>query len=305
MGKTIDVIIPTFRPNKDLVELVSRLKKQTIKINKVIILHTISFPDPKEMLNGFSDVEVYYIDEKSFDHGTTRNYGASLSKADYMVFMTQDAMPRDTRLIENLILPMEEDTSIAGTYARQLPKEDTSIIEKYTRKFNYPNVSIKKTIKDIPTLGIKTFFFSDVCAAYRKTYFNEVGGFENHIILNEDALIASKFINAGYGTYYSAKALVYHSHNYSIMDQFHRNFDIGVSHATYPEVFSNLSSESEGIHLVIDTMRFLLRVKKPFLIFRLFFQSVAKYKGYFLGKHYKYLPKSFIQYCTLNKNFWY
>ena len=48
-----------------------------------------------------------------------------------------------------------------------------------------------------------------------------------------------------------------HSHNYTCMQQFRRNFDLGVSQAEYPEVFQTASSESEGIRLVKKTFRYL------------------------------------------------
>ena len=54
-------------------------------------------------------------------------------------------------------------------------------------------------------------------------------------------------INAGYKVAYVAEARVIHSHNYTGMQQFHRNFDMAVSQAEHPEVFEGIKSESEGI----------------------------------------------------------
>lgn len=76
-------------------------------------------------------------------------------------------------------------------YARQLPKNDCHIVEQYTRQFNYPEQSRVNTKADIPTLGIKTFFCSDVCAAYRRDLFEELGGFESPVIFNEDMFFAA------------------------------------------------------------------------------------------------------------------
>lgn len=139
-----------------------------------------------------------------------------------MVFMTQDAVPADEFLVEKLVesLLLKEDqvsarvqqngvkqrndcedrksnedcdsqafVQIAVAYARQLPKKDCHIVEQYTRQFNYPKQSRVKTKADIPTLGIKTFFCSDVCAAYRRDLFEELGGFESPVIFNEDSFL--------------------------------------------------------------------------------------------------------------------
>lgn len=40
---------------------------------------------------------------------------------------------------------------------------------------------------------------------------------------------------------------VVHSHNYSVKQQFHRNFDLAVSQTAHPEIFEQVSSEAEGM----------------------------------------------------------
>ena len=63
-------------------------------------------------------------------------------------------------------------------------------------------------------------------------------------------IYARGLLDAGYLIAYEARAAVIHSHNYSALGQFKRNFDLGVSHALYPQVFEGLPAESEGIRLV-------------------------------------------------------
>ena len=125
-------------------------------------------------------------------------------------------------------------------------KNDCHIVEQYTRQFNYPEQSCVKTKADIPTLGIKTFFCSDVCAAYRRDLFEELGGFESPVIFNEDMFFAANAIEHGYGVAYAADAKVVHSHNYTMRQQFHRNFDLAVSQKQHPEIFEQVSSEAGG-----------------------------------------------------------
>lgn len=151
--------------------------------------------------------------------------------------MTQDAMPADSRLIENLIEPLGEEL-VGVSYARQLPASDCDFIERYTRRFNYPEESRIKGKEDIPELGIKTFFCSNVCAAYRRDVYEALGGFSRRTIFNEDMILAGRMVQAGYKVAYAAGARVIHSHNYSGLQQFHRNFDLAVSQADNPEVFS-------------------------------------------------------------------
>ena len=117
-------------------------------------------------------------------------------------------------------------------------------------------------------------------------------------------IYAGWMVKKGYGVAYVSEARVYHSHNYTCMQQFHRNFDLGVSQAEHPEVFEGVPSEGEGIRLVKKSMAYLLKTVHIWLIPGLFLQSVSKYAGYFLGKRYKKLPEKMIRSCTMNPEYW-
>ena len=306
--KTVDVIIPTYKPDKKLIQLLDQLRKQTVSVQKVILVNTEEkYLDRLIYGSDFSDryknVSIYHHSKKEFDHGNTRNKGVKISDSDIFVMMTQDAVPQDERLIENLVKALEQD-NVAVAYARQLPEDNCREIEKFTRSFNYPNVSMVKSKADLPKLGIKTYFCSNVCAAYKRKDFIELGGFIKHTIFNEDMLFAYKVIQADKKIAYAADALVVHSHNYTAKDQLKRNFDLGVSQADNPEVFENVPSESEGIKLVKNTILYLLKQRKWMQIPLLFVHSACKFLGYRLGKKYNRLSKKMILKLTSNKEYW-
>lgn len=301
-SKIVDIVIPTYRPGDEFQELISRLKKQDYPVRTIYVVNTETGVFPEELCEK-NEIKVVHISKSEFDHGGTRDMMMSRSDAEIVVFMTQDAMPANSQLISKLVSGFSEDLT-GAVYARQLPKEDCSIIEKYTRKFNYPESSVVKSQEDIQKMGIKTFFCSNVCAAYRRNIYEEMGGFEKHTIFNEDMILAGKMVLNGYKIRYEADARVIHSHNYSGRQQFHRNFDLAVSQAEHPEVFDGIKSESEGIRLVKQTAVYLLKIKKPWLIVRLVYQSGCKYLGYKLGYHYKSLPNWLIHICTMNREYW-
>ena len=238
-----------------------------------------------------------------FNHGGTRKKGVEKSDTPVFVMMTQDAIPADEQMLERLLELLEED-GVAVSYARQIAAEDCNEIERFTRMFNYTAESRLKAKEDLPELGIKTYFCSNVCAAYNREIYNELGGFIKHTIFNEDMIYAAAAIQSGYKIAYSARARVIHSHNYTFAQQFRRNFDLGVSQAEHPEVFDGLSSEGEGIHLLKATMSHLWETKKKRMIPRLYIGSACKYAGFLLGKHYRSLPRRMVLKCTNNKVYW-
>jgi len=148
-------------------------------------------------------------------------------QSEFVVFLTQDAIPADEFMIAELIKPLQIDSNIAISYDRQLPRPGAGPLERFAREFNYPAESILKTKNDIESLGLKTFFCSNTCSAVRYSIFNELDGFKNKVIVNEDMLFAAKAILQDYSVYYSAAAKVYHSHPYSLCETFGRYFNIG------------------------------------------------------------------------------
>lgn len=301
-------MIPTYKPGKEFVKLIQALSGQTLKPHKIIIMNTeevyferLMFECPR--LYQYADIEVHHVAKWEFDHGGTRHVGMTKSQADIVVCMTQDAVPADENMLEALVRPLQDPT-VAVSYARQLPKEGAGLSEQYTRSFNYPETEKRKSLSDIETMGIKAFFCSDVCAAYDRATYLKLGGFIRHTIFNEDMIFASQAMKNGYDVYYAAKAKVFHSHEYTFMQQLHRNFDLGVSQADHPEVFEGISSEAEGKKLVIGACRHFIRLGKPLELVPLMSQSTAKYIGYFLGKRYKKLPKGIIERLTVSKTYW-
>ncbi len=299
----VDVIIPVYRPKADFKNILNRLLGQTSAPNHIFLLQTIE--DDSELMAEFESdkISVHPIMKNEYDHGGTRRFGMTLSNAEFVLLMTQDAMPMNAKLIEKLLEPMA-DKKTAISYGRQVAAADADVIEKLTRKYNYPMESSVKTKKDVERLGIKAYFCSDVCALYRKSAYDRLGGFVKRALFNEDMIIACRAMNAGYGVAYCADAKVLHSHSYTCAQQFKRNFDVGASQKQHGEVFEKISSEKEGSGYAKKIIDELLRRRMPFKAFYFAVQCAFKLAGFELGKNYDRLPESLIMKCTMNRQFW-
>ncbi len=302
---TVDVIIPTYHSDDKLDRILTMLYRQTVRPNRVILLHTIEKEGQEQKLPFIegSNITVIPVDKKDFDHGGTRRLGASLSNADILMFMTQDAVPVDEYLIERLLEPYS-DPWVSATYARQVADESVGLVERYTRHFNYPKQSRVKSLQDMEELGIKTFFCSNVCATYRNSVYTKLGGFVSKTIFNEDMIMAASMIRSDYRIAYASEAKVLHCHRYSYLQQFTRNFDLGVSHKQYEEVFKGMKSESEGIRLIKNTLNYLVEKKQFLLIPDLILNSGFKFMGYQLGVRYELLPMNLVRHFSMNKSYW-
>ena len=115
----IDLIIPTYKPGDKFQESLKRLALQTRKPDRIILVNTEAEFFDEEMITPYDNVEVHHIKKEEFDHGKTRDYGASLAKeADILMFMTDDAIPKDKYMVENLIKAFD-DPIVTAAYGRQ------------------------------------------------------------------------------------------------------------------------------------------------------------------------------------------
>ena len=163
---------------------------------------------------------------------------------------------------------------------------------------------MKKTQKDIDKLGIKTYFCSNVCAMYRRDVYDKIGGFTHKTIFNEDMVYAGTACQKGYAIMYVPDAGVIHSHNYTCMQQFHRNFDLGVSQTDHPEIFGAVKSETEGKKMVIQTIDHFNHLGKWYLVPHYIVMCGFRWLGYKLGRNYKLLPKKLAIKFSMNKEYW-
>ncbi|MGR5962657.1 glycosyltransferase [Bacillus paranthracis] len=286
--KKVSVLIPLYNAEVFIRDLMRKLEVQSLPKDvsmEIITVDSSSSDNTVAILNKeFPKVKCTVIKNKDFDHGGTRNLLMRQSDGDYLLYMTQDAIPVDNYLIANLLAQFEDENVKIAT-ARQIPRENVSPLEKFARNFNYPAESKVKTKESIDELGIKTFFNSNVCSMYHRTLFREpFKGFPEKIILNEDMILAYETIMSGYKVVYEAEAKVFHSHDYSLKQQFKRYFDIGMAFDETSYILENVSNEKEGFKMIKHQRQYLLSGRHFRYMFYSAFENVAKFLGYKMGK---------------------
>lgn len=288
----VSILIPTYNAGKEIETMLNMLYKQQINDGEfeVIIVDSSSTDNTVEIIQkNFPKTKVEVIPNKEFDHGGTRNLLYRLSSGEFLLFMTQDAVPADEFLIKNLVESFT-NPKVLISYARQIPKRDANPLEVFARQYNYPSDSIIKDKDSIKSLGIKAFFNSNVCSMYKKEVFEKFSGFPEKIILNEDLLLASEIILQDYCVLYNSNAVVYHSHNYSYKQQFKRYFDIGMAFDETRHLLNIVSNEKEGIKMVLTQIKYLSANQNKKLIPKSIIESAIKLISYNLGKKHAFLP---------------
>jgi rhamnosyltransferase len=197
-----------------------------------------------------------------------------------------------------------EVSNIGVAYGRQLPRNNAQLIEAHARLFNYPDVSQIRTFEMKDEFGVKTAFTSNSFSAYRVSALRQVGGFPLHTIVSEDMYVAAKMLKAGWSIAYCAESKVYHSHNYTLSQEFKRYFDIGVFNSRESWIMAEFGgAESEGFKFIKSEVLYLLN-HNPFLVFESVIRSAVKYAGYKFGKNEKRLPAFIKKIMSSQSYYW-
>lgn len=252
-----------------------------------------------------SGFEVITIAQSEFNHGATRNmmFERVRDEVDIIIFATQDAIIESVDTVTVLVEAFT-DPEVGVAFARQLPHVDAGHIGSHARLFNYPAVSRAVSKEDIPALGIKTAFISNSFAAYRVRALQQVNGFPNDVILGEDMCAAAKMILSGWKVAYSAESRVYHSHDYTSLQEFRRYFDIGVLHARQSWLLEKFGNpEGEGGRFVRSEIKYLYH-NAPHLIPIAMMRTILKYAGYRLGRLEHMIPLSVKSKMSMHQSFW-
>lgn len=285
---SIGIVIPTYQAEKHLNHclppLMSSLKNlqnsQIVIHPRLLIVDSSSTDRTVEIAKQF-DAEVLVIPKTEFNHGGTRERGRKYLQSDIVVMMTQDAYPNEQTIFQ-LIQPLISGAA-AVAYARQIPHIGAGYFEAFHRYFNYPVRSEVRSIKDSNRYGVQTFFCSNSCAAYLNSVLDDIGGFP-HVAFGEDTIAVARLLHKGHAIAYVAESIVRHSHSYTLMEEYQRNYIIGKTRAEQRHWLEcGSSDEKRGRQYAIRLMRDLL-FKKPYLVPYAFIYLIIKWIGYQQGK---------------------
>ncbi|MDA8099518.1 MAG: glycosyltransferase [Nitrospiraceae bacterium] len=228
-------------------------------------------------------VRLHRIAPQEFDHGKVRNLGARISHGDFLVFLTQDAIPADRHWLAALLQPFAGNNAIAGVYSRQIPDGDNPMENFFLQRI-YGDRRIVRRCSSSFASGLpplQDIFFSNVGSAIRRKVWEQIP-FREGIVMSEDQEWSKRALFAGYETVYEPGAAVYHAHNYSARTVFLRNRDSGFSlHNITKERF--LPSLASAVSFVAAEIAALYRSHGCMIIPRVLLYETSRFGGFAFG----------------------
>lgn len=277
----IDIICPLYNAEKDIERLHREiLKQKKVEINNIKYILTDSKDNTEEILKELK-IEYTKIKKEEFSHSLTREQAALSSKADIIVFITQDINLKRDDWLYNLTKDIISG-KVDACYSKQICNNNT--IEKYTREYNYQTESKIVTKDDIEKLGLKTFFFSDAASAINAKIFKELKGYDGKKLpTNEDMYIAYKLITNGYKIKYCADSEVIHSHTFTLKQYYDRYKKTGEFFKDN-KYLNKYKVNKAGGSMAIYILKRALQDKNWRVIIRYIPNMLARYIGMKMGE---------------------
>lgn len=230
MIEKVSIVIPTKNGGVLFQEVLTKIKEQEFCGSiEIIVIDSGSDDDTTHFAKSMG-AKVVSVPPQTFNHGITRNQGIEVSTGNVVVLMTQDAVPGDKHLIHNLVSAFE-DAYVAGSYARQLPRDDADIFTKRNLN-NWLTGRSESEVRQLtdmtdyrsmtPIDRYKFCNFDNVCSAIRRCVWEEMPLIANDF--GEDIDWSKRVLEAGWKIAYQSKAFVIHSHDRPILYEYKRTY---------------------------------------------------------------------------------
>lgn len=285
--RKIALVIPTCNAGFQFEKVAQLISEQSNSLDSLNIIDSASTDETLKIAKKYN-FNISEIKKKDFSHSGTRTRIANelyQQGYKYMVLMTQDVFLQENALknIINFILKSDKLGVVRGKQEVDLSKGN--LMEYFTREKNYPNHSFIYTNKDKERKGIDVIYTSDAFAIYNLHALNKVGYFGETTEVSEDMFAAHKLVEAGYEIGYCSNAKVYHTHNYTLKQEFNRYVPIGRFYKDNDSWLRKYGkTESKGVKLVVKEVQFLIEKKASILIPYSILKNVLKYAGFQIGK---------------------
>jgi rhamnosyltransferase len=289
----ISVVIPVKDGVDDLVRCLAGIAGQRVDEEVEVVVVDSGSTDGSPDAARRAGAVVHEIPAAEFGHGSTRNLGAQIARGDLLVFTSQDAVAADDLWLATLAAAARSAPDVAGAYGRQLPHADARPPERFFLDFLYGPEPRVQRLSEGEELTFETTLFSNVNAAIPRAVLDRFP-FRDDLTMSEDQEWSRRVLRAGHALVYEPRAVVDHSHAYTIRTAFRRFFDSGVSaeHSYVEGDESRAALRRAGTRYARQELAWLWATGRRRWIPYTVVYELAKFAGLQLGLRHERLPRS-------------
>jgi rhamnosyltransferase len=213
----ISVVIPVKNGAATLERCLESITEQTINGDVEIIILDSTSTDASVEISGRYDARIIKIPEGSFNHGLTRNMGATEAHANLVFYTVQDAFLGSRNMLEKMASHFR-DASVMGVMGHQaVPHEKDKNPLLWYRPYSAPEVSERlvtsqEAFANMPVKDQQSLIsWDNVVAMYRKDALLKQPFVKTEF--SEDWVWSYQALLKGWKLLYDSSLVVYHYHH--------------------------------------------------------------------------------------------
>lgn len=222
---TVSVVIPVYNAGSNFSELLQLLKEQIgIGRIEIIIVDSGSIDDSDKLAEKIG-AKVIRISQADFSHSYARNLGAEASTGEYLLFMTQDALPNGRHWILDLLQPVLRGEVVAVS-CKEKPRPECDLLGRCSSWYHseFMGILSNNRIMKLPEkqnyeMLRRNGQLNDVSCLIKHDVFNK---FKYQGDYAEDLDLGIRLIRAGYKIALLSDVQVIHSHTRPAIYHFKR-----------------------------------------------------------------------------------
>lgn len=153
-------------------------------------------------------IRLYQIKPEEFKFGVTRDYGFSQARGEYIVTLSQDAIPCDEQWLQHLISPFA-DPAIAVVQGIEITPDSSDVFYWERKGSFYFTREHDRWLRGHDGIGLSFVNVAIRKDIWQKYKFGDVS-------MSEDKVFQGKLQENGHLIHRAENAMVYHWHNYTV-----------------------------------------------------------------------------------------
>jgi len=280
------IIIRTLNEAKHLEFLMKGIHSQNYKNWEIVLVDSGSTDGSREIASKYG-ARVFHIPTDEFTFGRSLNIGCREAKGEYLVFASGHVWPITNNWLRNMIKPFDDD-SIVMVYGRQRGTEANRLSEIRDLDVNYGRTS---------HILVDEADGNNGNAAIRRSLWLDQP-FDESLPGLEDIDWARKAEKKDYRVYYTADAAVYHVHEESLSQVYHRHLREAIATKT---MFPNYNLTWTGFlralpYFMARDVLYALRHKQRSKIYQIPATRLAQFLGIYKGvRFHKQLARELVK----------
>lgn len=237
------IIIPVYNRPDEIDELLLSLENQTYKNFEIILVEDGSLNTCADSIDKYkSTLTIEYLYQANAGPALARNYGASKSKGNYLIFVDSDCIIPKTYLEE-----IEKELS-------NLPVDAFGGADQADKSFTKIQKAINYSMTSFFTTGgirggkkrLDRFYPRSFNLGVKRNIFDAVKGFSD-MRFGEDIDFSIRIISNGYTCRFFSKAWVYHKRRTNLRKFFKQVYNSGIARIN---LYKKFPETLKAVHLL-------------------------------------------------------